>query len=263
MPVPEPPAFPPAAVYAGDGLAVARTKHGWKLYVDMRDQSIGPCIALDGYWEPALDPEILRPYAMPGSTVIDVGANVGWFTIMFAWLVGSRGRVHAVEPSRRAAGILRANVVLNACSSVVTVHECALSKPGCAPSALLLTPPSGTGHSFLAKEEEEGTCRVPQRTLDSIAGNDPVSLIKIDAEGSDWDILDGARETLRSSRSLRLLVEHDPAQAGREREAAEWLVKEGFVMGRIDCRSLDLRSLKIADLQDVVPFSMLVFDKGT
>lgn len=261
--MPAPPTFPTHAVYAGDGVAVASTKYGWKMYVDMRDHSMGPCIALDGDWEPALAPEILRPYARPGSTVIDVGANVGWFTLMLVQLVGARGQVHAVEPCRRSVGLLRANVVLNDCASVVTVHECALSKPGCAPSALLLTPPSGGGHSALVDEEGDGTTRVAQRTLDSIAGDDPVSVIKIDAEGSDWDILDGARETLRRSRNIRLLVEHHPALAEREREAAGWLAKEGFVMGRVEWPSLDLRLLKGADLDALTPFSMLVFDKGT
>ncbi len=120
--------YPSGPVYLGDHLALVATRWGAKMTVDTRDSLLAPWLLLDGLWEAHVTgwfSQVLRP----GDVVVDVGANVGYFTLLGAHLVGERGRVIAVEAHPTLVDVLRRNVAMNGVHDRVTVwHRAAWSE---------------------------------------------------------------------------------------------------------------------------------------
>ena len=71
-----------------------------------------------GTYEPE-ETRLFRSKCRPGDTVIDVGANVGWYTVIASKLVGKKGRVIAFEPEPVNFAILKKNVLANGCENVI------------------------------------------------------------------------------------------------------------------------------------------------
>lgn len=147
----------------------------------------------------ALFEQLLRP----GATVLDVGANVGYYTLLASVLVGDAGRVHAFEPEPRNAGFLRDHVRINRRGNV-TVQQAAVSdRAGTA--RFDFGSGSGTGHLADAGAIEVRTLRLDDHCAEH--GLAP-SAIKIDVEGAEMSVLQGARETLARHRPLLFLSTH-------------------------------------------------------
>jgi FkbM family methyltransferase len=159
--------------------------------------------------------ELLTTLVHPGYVVIDVGANVGVVTLPLARLVGPQGAVHSFEPHPVVRQRLRENVALNNLSNV---HVCS--------SALGPTAATATLHSDASGNEGAGSLApgpglrgqrytVDVDTLDRYAASLPrVDLIKIDAEGADYGVLEGARDTIERCRPA-IYIEVDPALLAR------------------------------------------------
>ena len=170
-----------------------------------------------------------RAAVRPGTTVLDVGANVGAYTLLFATWVGGAGRVFAFEPSPAACAGLRAHVRLNDFADrVIVVEAAAAGTVGRAPFAVH---PSG-GASTLALGSLAGVPQitVATETIDSVCKAHGLlpAVIKIDVEGAELDVLKGARHTLALP-GLHVFVEFHPAawrQAGITRADVEREIAE-------------------------------------
>jgi FkbM family methyltransferase len=114
------------AVYLGDHTALTRTVYGHKLYVDTRDLSLTPHLLMDGAWEMWIT-RALEELIEPGMTVVDVGANVGWYTLLAAERVGPSGRVVAFEANPETVALLRRTVDVNGARGWTTVEPVALA----------------------------------------------------------------------------------------------------------------------------------------
>lgn len=139
-----------------------------------------------------------------GGTFIDVGAHHGILTVAGALRVGPGGSVHAFEANAANALVLQANVTLNGCPWARTHHKAVAAEA----TTLLL------GGEVVGRAGADAI-RVDAVDLDSYAaaeGIDAVDLLKIDVEGFETDVLEGAQETLRRTRSinLELHVDHLP-----------------------------------------------------
>jgi FkbM family methyltransferase len=150
---------------------------------------------------PHVHPAVLG-LLQPGSVAIDVGANLGEWTIPFARAVGPEGRVLAIEPAPRNAAALASTLAVNALHHAEIVRCAVGNRDGVAEFAVPLVSSAradtGTARIGPASEGYEALC-VPVRTLDSVAakrGLDRLDLIKIDVEGHERRVLDGAAATL-------------------------------------------------------------------
>ena len=162
-----------------------------------------------------------------GDLVVDVGSNFGGTSRLFAERVGPTGSVHSFEPNPATFELLAENCRL-APHGNVEAHPVAL---GAAPGeATLFFPAEGNTGMVNLTGAGEAIGRASVETLDSL-GLTP-SLLKIDAEGQDGDVLAGGRETTRrmSGRRSLILVEAN-WEAGADTLAAELeqLESEGFV----------------------------------
>lgn len=199
----------------GDG-ALHRLVHGregWFLY-NRHDTFIGR--ALERYGEYSqIEANLLAQLLCPGDVVIEVGANIGALTVGLAQAVGPSGRVLALEPQRVVFQTLCANVALNSRTWVDTVHAAAglqsgrvmiaepdYAKAGNFGGVEVIAP--GINHSSLAGKAEQ----VMLVTLDQVFNGDRLRLIKVDVEGMEQQVLEGASRLLTDLRPL-LYVEND------------------------------------------------------
>jgi len=138
----------------------------------------------------------------PGHQVYDVGSNAGQYAMLFSRLVGGKGSVMAFEPDPEMARKLRENLSLNRIVNVEVVESAVGSRSG---TAQFDSTGGGTGHLSAA-----GSVAVSMLTLDQL-GRDP-DFIKIDVEGHESDVLEGARETIARKRPPLLIELHNPEQ---------------------------------------------------
>ena len=141
-----------------------------------------------------------------GSIVYDIGAHVGFYTLLSSSLVGPKGKVFSFEPSPRNIHYLKQHLRLNGCDNVRIIEAAVTDKDGiaffeeCTPSLL--------GHISI-----NGNLKVKTLSLDSLflKGEIPVpDYIKIDAEGSELLILAGAKNILTNYNPMLILSIHSP-----------------------------------------------------
>lgn len=182
------------AVYVGDGTVLCRVLGHYRLYVASDDVGFGVHVMLDGAWESWLTAFMARRIA-PGMHIVDGGANHGYYTLLFAHLTGPSGRVAAIEPNPRTAGLLRKSVSANGFEPWVSVFEAAagaeddvtvnLHAPANEPKNGHVTPSTGAA--------VEGAVRVKGARLETLlSGWSRVDFIKIDVEGAEEACLEGA-----------------------------------------------------------------------
>jgi FkbM family methyltransferase len=169
---------------------------------------------------PRVHPTVLG-FLRPGSVAIDVGANLGEWTVPLARAVGPAGRVIAVEPAPRSAAALEATLAANALRQAEVVRCAVGDHDGSAELAMPIVTsaridtgtarvgPACTGHEAL---------RVPLRSLDSLAAEhrrDRADLIKIDVEGHERQVLDGAAGILARWRPVLVVETGHEAEGSR------------------------------------------------
>lgn len=185
---------------------------------------------LGGTYEPE-QTRLFERHLHPGATVLDVGAHVGYYTLLSSVLVGAGGRVVAFEPNPANAGFLRRHVAINRLANV-SIEEAAVAD-AIGSARFDFGTGSGTGH--LATE---GALEVRTVTLDAICGERGLAphAVKIDVEGAEQAVLSGGRETLARHRPVIFLSTHGAEVHG----ACLALLREiGYTLSPILGDSLD------------------------
>jgi len=163
------------------------------------------------------EPELayLGKALFPRAVFIDVGANLGIYTLVASSIVGPAGRVIAIEPSFQSLPILRKNIAINGLTNVLPLSVALTEKAG---SAWLYHGPDPSQNSLGKNPSRNGVGEeVMTETLDSVllqACVDRVDVIKMDAEGSEELILRGATRVLKSERPI-VVFEFQPEAAQR------------------------------------------------
>lgn len=156
-----------------------------------------------GEYEPALT-EAIRGILRPGDFAVDLGANHGWFALVMAHAVGAAGRVWAIEPGAAMVAALESNLKLNA-DLPITVHRVAVADTG---GEVLLHHfadlPHGHASTSTLGYESFDTERVRCHALDDLlaGAGTPPTLVKMDVEGSELAVLQGAASLLAKRASM-------------------------------------------------------------
>lgn len=177
-----------------------------RMYLHAGDEVVTPILRDRGGWDPE-ETEALRAALAPGMTVLDVGANVGYVTLLAARAVGPDGRVLAVEPHPDNVRLLRANLDRHGLAQVEVVAAAAWDAPG---SVELSECASNTGdHRVGALTAERPVLDVPAVRLDDVAGDADVGVIKLDTQATEHVALRGASRILERCRPL-IVAEYWP-----------------------------------------------------
>jgi len=157
----------------------------------------------------------------PGDVFLDVGANVGWYSLHVAKMVGPEGLVLAIEPSPDSFAVLKENIKLNHLSNVTALNFAAWDRNGDLDLILATICIADTVKRDWADPAEawfrkpRGTVRVPARRLDDVLKEQNVTQVdwvKIDVEGAEAEVLRGLRKTLMRFHP-RILVESERLEA--------------------------------------------------
>jgi len=163
-------------------------------------------------WNP-VEYEAFRAALRPGDVALDVGANVGAYTILFGLWTGQTGRVLAFEPAPEAYAGLRRHVELNRLAETVETLRMAVSdRVGEAEFVSLGS--QGTNHLVGVDGGTAGVIRVPTTTIDTVCAERKLHprVIKIDVEGAELSVLRGARATIAGmAPDAGVFVEMHPA----------------------------------------------------
>jgi FkbM family methyltransferase len=188
------------------------------LLIDTRDAVLGPALLLNGLWETEVTKwfqETLRP----GDVFVDVGANVGYYTLLGSNLVGDGGHVFAIEAHPRMMELLHRNVIVNGRYNVSTWHRAAWSRSETLKFHIrrhFISNSSAGSLSDHGKElldDDEDIVEVTAVTLDEILAESPrVDLIKIDVEGAELQVATGLARTFASNPSITVMFEWSPGQ---------------------------------------------------
>lgn len=195
------------AVFVGDGTVLCRVLGRYRLFVAADDVGFGVHVMLDGAWEPWLTSFMARRIK-PGMAVADVGANHGYYTLLFAHLTGPTGRVAAVEPHPRTAALLRKSIYANGFQFWTTVFE---EAAGADDDVMLQlhTPdhePKNAHLSSAIPEAGVAATTVNGSQLSTMLADWPrVDFIKADVEGAEEAFIDGAWPILLRDRPTLVL----------------------------------------------------------
>jgi FkbM family methyltransferase len=174
---------------------------GFTLYVYSNDSVIGGYIRARREFEPHVT-RVLKGRLFPGATFIDIGANVGYFTVLAGRIVGPAGRVYAFEPFPSNVNLIYLNARANGLDNV-RIYPFALSDASTA--FVVYTVDSNAGLKEFNGNPEEicGRDIVLSTTLDEVLlGLDKVDVLKIDIEGSEYKAIKGGRDLIRRHRPV-------------------------------------------------------------
>jgi FkbM family methyltransferase len=183
------------------------------------DHYIGRALRYYGEYSES-EAELLRAVLKPGDTVIEAGANIGGLTLAIADVVGPAGGVIAFEPQPHYFGLLKANTSTR--SETVIVREQAL---GSAITPIEIDAIELENVHAPGWQGTGGKIIVQQTTIDTLYV-DP-RLIKIDVDGQELEILEGAEDTIERARPF-LYVENDKPE--RYPELVPWIARRGYRM---------------------------------
>ena len=196
------------------------------------------CLYVGGSFEPnefAFLDKVLRP----GMVVVDAGANEGFYSVFMARRVGAQGRVIAVEPSPRERARLVRNIEINGFRNVEVRSTGLGAGPGQAVLHIANAEHNGqnTLGSFVYEGvSEETRLQIALESIDAISqqmGDDRIDVIKMDVEGSELRVLEGATRVLERDQPLILFEVLDKAlraQGASAEQLIAFLYRRGFVV---------------------------------
>jgi FkbM family methyltransferase len=159
-----------------------------RFYLDDNPASVKQQLRAGKPWEPEVL-QVMARHTLPGSTALDVGAHIGSHTLTLARLVGPDGAVYAFEPQKKVYRELVKNLELNDIENTVPLRFAV----GAQHRIIEMTPTRGQDGRMRVGR---GGDRAELRPIDSF-GFSNVSLIKIDVEGHELHVLEGAQRTIR------------------------------------------------------------------
>jgi FkbM family methyltransferase len=189
---------------------------------------------------------LLNRLVLPGMTFVDIGAYVGYFTVLASRLVGANGHVYAFEPDALAFEYLTKNLAANKATNVTAFRKAVADRTA---QAILVRDPVGP-ESYLAVQPAEDVSQVVDAvSLDSVFEDlkwPPVDIVKMNIEGSEYLALKGMRGVSQRNPNMQLVMEFNPSAMQRANvepaELTQVLKQLGFRSGRVverDLQSVD------------------------
>lgn len=209
---------------------------GHRMWLDPDDTVVARRLREVGWFEPT-ETRLIHRLVKPGDTVVDVGANIGYYTLQLARLVGPAGRVFAFEPEPRNFDLLRRNIWENGYNNVTLVHAAVLARQET--RRLYLNHENRGDHRLQATVGREDI-EVEGLSLDEFFStfSGRVDFVKIDVQGAEGEVFDGMQGLVAAGRVGRIITEFWPrglSQAGYEPgRFLECRIREGFCIREID-----------------------------
>jgi FkbM family methyltransferase len=246
---------------------VMRWRDGLRLVITPGEE-VSRAVFVSGVYEPA-STAVLRRLILRGTTFIDVGANIGIYTLLASRWVGDTGHVYSFEPSSRELAVLRRNVELNRLTNVTVIQAAVHDHAGSA--TLHVAGGKHRGQNTLAPSfayeivEQEDEEQVSLVVLDELWKTGQVprpDVIKIDAEGAELHILRGAAELLRETGPAVLFEANERllrASGASIEELARFICNLNYSVYRLDDDTGDL--IPVSHMRNVSAGNFVAFPR--
>lgn len=221
------------------------------------DKPVSSMLLLGKVWEP-LETDLFKSVLKPGMVVADVGANIGYYSLLAAQCVGNTGLVYAFEPATDNIRLLEKNIRMSRSRSVVRVFKKAVGGSTGVTELYRSQDNKGDYRTFGAKvpkfEPLQWTAAVDLISLDDVfAGESRLpDVIKLDVQGSEMEVWRGMSNLLAATPKLTVFTEIWPAGLsaanGSAREYIELMDTQGFKFTLIDNSNDRVESLDTAAL---------------
>ena len=188
--------------------------NGNKFYIDKNDTNhySNTVMYEDTEFPPPMPNHILKiihDSCIPGNIVVDVGANIGWYTLSYAKLVGSTGKVFAFEPISENFELLRKNVSVNNYNNVFCEQKAVSNENK--KVTMEISDRIGDHRIIENKKSSNATLQVNCLTLDEFFKQEQKNdFLKIDTEGFDLHVLQGAENIIKKNKNIVICIEFNP-----------------------------------------------------
>jgi FkbM family methyltransferase len=220
------------------------TRLGFKLKLNPNDLYVSAPIYCEGIYEPQVT-ELFGTIIDEGMVVVDVGANLGYYTVFASKLVNQTGRVYAFEPEEKNYQFLLRNIQLNDCQNVNPERRAVSDRIG---NMKLYLSDSNPGDHTLGEQTSEGRRTVDTQTitLDEVFKNSSrVDIVKMDTQGHEMKCMRGMLQLIQSSPGLGIFMEFWPKglidNGSDPRDLLELIESLHFVIREILPDSIPLR----------------------
>lgn len=200
-----------------NGGLLLKKIQGSRMYLDVNDPGLSKGLAIHGVRE-EIHTKIIKRELEEGMTVVDIGANIGYYVLIEALIVAKKGRVYAIEPSPGNFELLNKNIKVNNYTDIVQPYNIAISDR-CGKARLYLSEESNlptmlNPEEYPSKAHADTYIEVQTTTLDDfLKDKEPVDLIRMDVEGYEVEIFDGMLNTLQGGNAPRkILFEAHPSR---------------------------------------------------
>lgn len=187
-----------------------------------------------GAGEPAIQQALLQ-HLRPGMTFYDLGANIGFFSLLAARIVGPTGRVVSFEADPEIAARLRENLACNKFTYAAVEEKAVWSEPTTVSFTRVdsfTSPDRGLGHVSTGDSLGADTISVEAVSLDQFISSHPApDLLKCDVEGAETAVFEGAEQLLRHNRPILLIEMHSPEN---HRALTRKFVQFGYICSNLD-----------------------------
>jgi FkbM family methyltransferase len=223
--------------------------NGHKMLLDAKD----PLHLLINKVYEEFETEIVKKLIKKGDIVLDVGANIGYYTLIFAKLVGDKGRVYAFEPEPKNFVLLTKNIELNQYQNVMLVQKALSDKEGIIKLNLLEDNTAGHFIGSVTKNNEN-SIDVSVTRLDEYFNDydGTINFIKMDVEGAESGVIQGMIKLLQKINHLTMMVEFNPRiiiRFGVEPEHyLELLQENGFKLYELDGKRKKIKPVNLSEI---------------
>jgi FkbM family methyltransferase len=204
--------------------------------------------------------KVLERLVDAGSTFVDVGANVGIYTLFAACRVGPTGRVISIEPIPRLAALLRRMVQMNGITDRVEIDELAIGSR-VSSVELNIAMPYGLSSIYPLSDSRQSIL-VRMSSLDELLRGRRPTVIKVDAEGAELEVLRGLKSTIENNDDVAIVMEYGPTHLERAGfSISQWFstIREfGLDIWEIDEQAGHLRPLRQTDLDKIYSINLLL-----
>lgn len=224
---------------------------GHKMFLDFQDSS---CLSIAGVYE-EFETEVVKKKIKKGDTVLDIGAMIGYYTLLFAKLVGENGKVYAFEPEPTNFALLKKNVEINNYKNVILIQKAVLDTTE--KCRLYLCKDNAGRHQIRNSDLDTNQefIEVESIKLDDYFKNytGKIDFVKIDAEGAEARVFQGMSDIIKQNKKIKIITEFHAfllEKAGTDYEyfLKSLFLKYDFELYRINERKKEIEPVDFYDL---------------
>jgi FkbM family methyltransferase len=183
---------------------IIRDVLGSKMYLNLKDFGLSKQLILNGIREPECT-RIMKKELKKGMIIAEIGANIGYYALLEASIIGKTGKIYAIEPFPLNFDLLNKNINLNSYQNIIDAYNIAISNRSGVEKLYVKDK-----HNLcnMLENESEGSIEVKTETFDNFIKNkQKPELIRMDIEGYEYFVLDGMKKTIKQCNSCKMFIE--------------------------------------------------------